>query len=34
MTDPQVNKAKRELKDAADTTENRLEEAADNVRDA
>jgi hypothetical protein len=32
MTDPSTNRVKREIKDAADTTENRLEEAEDNIK--
>ena len=31
MTDPETNKAKRQLKDAADATENRIEEAEENL---
>jgi hypothetical protein len=31
MTDPETNKLKRKVKDAADTTENRIEEAKENL---
>jgi hypothetical protein len=32
MTDPQTNKVKREIKDAADQVENRVEEAEENIK--
>jgi len=31
MTDPTTNRVKREIKDAADVTENRVEELQDNI---
>lgn len=34
MTDPSINRTKRELKDTADLTENRVEEFRENVQDA
>ena len=32
MTDPNTNRIKRQIKDAADTTENRVEEAEANIK--